>query len=147
PATERAARRRWWTAVGGRFRRQRVDADFPADPAEFELLRNALRAAGPAGLDPLPRADWLHRVLPEWDVLRGLPHIVPFHRHPIDVHSWRTVAEVRRAMVEDFEEAATTLVAAELADHDEVLLCALLHDIGKGHDEDHSRVGAVIAER
>jgi [protein-PII] uridylyltransferase len=126
--------------------------------SDLEALLQALRAAVPEGLDPLPSSDWLERLLPEWETQRCLPHVAPFHRHPVDVHSWRTVVESRAALTEDAEHTGTPEAAAALAalphpaarslgDHDELLLGALLHDIGKGHDGDHSRVGAVIAER
>ncbi len=128
-----------------RGRAKPTDAD--EDMTELERLRALLRTAEAGGLDPLPRTPWLDRLLPEWDVLRSLPHIAPFHLHPVDVHAWRTVVEARRAIVEDLEQTATPLAASELPDHDELLLCALLHDIGKGHEGDHSTVGAVIAER
>ena len=118
------------------------------DPTDdLQQLAHALRQARPDALDPLPRAPWLDRLLPEWEVLRALPHIAPFHRHPVDVHCWRTVVEARASITEDLEQTATPAVASELPDHDELLLCALLHDIGKGHEGDHSTVGAVIAER
>lgn len=135
------------------FLRRLLARDTPDEPApiadeersDLDHLLDALR--GDPGLEPLPPAPWLDRILPEWEVLRGLPHVAPFHRHPVDVHSIRTVAEARRALVEDTEETATTIAAQELESEDELLLAALLHDIGKGHDGDHSEVGGVIAER
>ncbi|HRC61819.1 MAG TPA: HD domain-containing protein [Dehalococcoidia bacterium] len=116
------------------------------DASDLDRLLAALRVP-PAGLDPLPRAPWLERILPEWEVLRALPHVAPFHLHPVDVHAMRTVAEARRAAAEDTEETATTVAAEEFGNPDELLLAAALHDIGKGHEGDHSEVGAVIAER
>ena len=116
-----------------------------ADP-DLEPLLTALRGAGPNGLDPMPPAPWLERLLPEWDVLRALPHIAPFHLHPVDVHVWRTVSEVTHAVRDDEDDSGTVEAARDL-DEVELLLAALLHDIGKGHEGDHSAVGAVIAER
>lgn len=121
----------------------RVDRDGATD---LDRLIEAL-GRSVSGLDPMPPAPWLDRVLPEWEALRALPHVAPFHRHPVDVHVVRAVAEARIAAVEDSEETGTPVAAAELANSDELLLGALLHDIGKGHEGDHSEVGAVIAER
>lgn len=138
-------RPRWLSAF---WRRPPARVEERHDPADdLERLRMLLRAAVPGDLDPLPKAPWLDRLLPEWEVLRALPHIAPFHRHPADIHSFRTVVEARLATAENLEETATPQVASELPDHDELLLCALLHDIGKGHEGDHSHVGAVITER
>ena len=131
------------------WRRRGTNAAATTEAAGGDLgrLLSALRAPEPIGLDPLPTEPWLLRVLPEWEVLRGLPHVAPFHRHPVDVHSFRTVAEARRALVEDGEETGTVLAGERLPDRDELLLAALLHDIGKGHGGDHSTIGAVIVER
>ena len=134
------ARRRWFM----RLRPRKHPAEGSSD---LQRLLAVLRREDPAGLDPLPATDWLTRILPEWDQLRCLPHVTPFHRHPVDVHVLRTVNEVRHAIREDEEATGTPAAAAELHDEDEVLLAALMHDIGKGHEGDHSQVGAVIAER
>lgn len=115
--------------------------------SDLAMLQEALEHAGPSSLDPLPRTTWLDRLLPEWEVLRCLPHVAPFHRHPVDVHVWRSVEEVVFAMREDTEGTGTTEAAERLPDRTEVILAALLHDIGKGHEGDHSVAGAVIAER
>ncbi|MFN8638490.1 MAG: HD domain-containing protein [Dehalococcoidia bacterium] len=95
----------------------------------------------------MPRAPWLDRLLPEWEVLRCLPHVAPFHRHPVDVHSWRTVEEIGFAMRDDADGTGTPEAAGHLTDRREVLLAALLHDIGKGHEGDRAPAGAVIVER
>ena len=111
-------------------------------------LRAALRGIQPdAALDPLPPAPWLEALIPEWEVLRARPHVAQFHIHPVDVHAARAVVEARRLLTEDQFECETPTVARELGRPDELLLAALLHDIGKGHTGDHSVAGAVIAER
>ncbi len=111
-------------------------------------LRAALRNIRPdTGLDPLPPAPWLEALIPEWEVLRARPHVAQFHVHPVDVHAARAVVEARRLFTEDQFDCETPTVARELGRPDELLLAALLHDIGKGHTGDHSVAGAVIAER
>ncbi len=133
------------------FRRRptpRSSRPAPAEVPALEHLRHALRTIHPAaGLDPLPPAAWLDELLPEWEVLRSRPHVAQFHIHPVDVHAARAVFEARRLLTEDQFGCETPAVAAELGRTDELLLAALLHDIGKGHDGDHSVAGAVIAER
>ena len=132
-------------------RRSAAEDDAPGDAAggesDFERLTAAVREAQPGRLEPLPRSAWLERVLPEWELLRNLSHIAPFHLHPVDVHSWRTVVEARRALEVDEDQTGTPEAGSALGDASELLIAALLHDIGKGHDGDHSEVGAVIAER
>ncbi|MEX2446328.1 MAG: HD domain-containing protein, partial [Dehalococcoidia bacterium] len=114
----------------------------------LEALLRVLRRTAPGGpLDPLPPSPALETLLPEWEVLRARPHIAPFHIHPVDVHVMRAVYEARCILEEDEYQAGTPEVARELDAPDEVLLAALLHDIGKGHGGDHPGVGTVITER
>ena len=140
--------RRWLAWPRPRGERAR-----PARGSERDLDRliTALHAvepgAGAPPLDPLPRSDWLDRLLPEWEVLRGRRHIAPFHTHPVDVHVMRTVAEAIHGLTTDEDDAATPQIASELPSQDELLLAAVLHDIGKGHEASHVEGGAVIAER
>ncbi|MDP6607353.1 MAG: HD domain-containing protein, partial [Dehalococcoidia bacterium] len=145
---EEQSRRRWWQLKRGHSPAAAPPAPSaqPEAASDLDRLLAVLRAP-PASLDPLPPSDWLARLLPEWEVLRARPHIAPFHEHPIDSHVMRTVDEVRLTAASDEDRTGTDQVARELPDQDELLLAALLHDIGKGHDGDHSEVGAVIAER
>ena len=103
--------------------------------------------AGAPPLDPLPPTAWLARLLPEWELLRCLPHAVSFHLHHVDVHTARVVAEARRATRVEEEATGTVAAAAALADERLLLLAALLYNIGKGHTGEHAEVGAVIVER
>ncbi len=120
-----------------------------------KLLWTSLETLGADGgtqsdvraLEPLPPADWLAQLLPEWELLRCLPHTVSFHLHPVDVHTTRTVAETYRAAHIEEEGTDTVAAANTLADEQLMLLAALLHDIGKGHAGEHAEVGAVIVER
>ena len=136
--------RRWFRGFG---RRTEV-SEVTAEETPLASLRAALRGIQPEpGLDPLPPAAWLEALIPEWEVLRARPHVAQFHIHPVDVHAARAVFEARLLLVEDQFDCETPVVARELGRPDELLLAALLHDIGKGHTGDHSTAGAVIAER
>ena len=118
------------------------------DDTPLGRLRAALREIQPdTSLDPLPAAPWLDDLIPEWEILRARPHVAQFHIHPVDTHAVRAVVEARRLFSQDQFDCEAPAVARELGRPDELLLAALLHDIGKGHPGDHSVAGAVIAER
>ncbi|NMO90031.1 [protein-PII] uridylyltransferase [Actinomycetospora sp. TBRC 11914] len=101
--------------------------------ARTELL--ALLGAGEGLVDvieALDRTGLWGRLVPEWGAVRDLPprdrqHVWTVDRHLVEV--------TRRA------GALTTRVSRP----DLLLLGALIHDIGKGRDEDHSVVGAELA--
>lgn len=84
----------------------------------------------------------LENVLPEWETVRNLPELAPFHQHPVADHLLRTVDEMA-GLTEDGGHYGS--VAREVDDSDLLALTALLHDIGKGHGGDHAEVGAGIA--
>jgi [protein-PII] uridylyltransferase len=95
----------------------------------------ALLGAGPGLVQTWEACDRHGLVtgwLPEWARIRSAPQHNPVHRFTIDRH-----------LVETAANAAA--YAREVARPDLLVLCALLHDIGKGLPGDHSRVGAPIA--
>jgi [protein-PII] uridylyltransferase len=70
--------------------------------------------------------------LPEWARLRSLPQHHPVHRFTLDRH-----------LVQAAYEA--TAFTREVDRPDLLLIGAFLHDVGKGLEGDHSKVGAPIA--
>lgn len=86
----------------------------------------------------------IEQLIPEFEHMRGLLQFNAYHKYTVDAHSFRAV------------EAATELQNAEggmgrryrrLADKRLLHLALLIHDIGKGYEEDHSIVGARIAKK
>jgi [protein-PII] uridylyltransferase len=95
----------------------------------------ALLGAGPGLVQTWEACDRYGLVtgwLPEWARIRSAPQHNPVHRFTIDRH-----------LVETAANAAAH--AREVSRPDLLVLCALLHDIGKGLPGDHSTVGAPIA--
>ncbi len=115
------------------------------DNTDRQALLGLLRAGmrGWEAFAELERLGWLARALPEWTHTVAAPQHAPFHLHPLDVHLWRTVIEMLAITRPDSDEPWCQQVAQDLGNLDDVLLTALLHDIGKGHDGDHSIQGAI----
>jgi [protein-PII] uridylyltransferase len=98
---------------------------------------------GRIGFERLWESGLLEDVLPEWDEVRSLPQLAPFHEHPAASHLWRTVDEMLALTAEDGQYGR---VARELDSPEVLLTAAFLHDVGKGHGGDHAVVGAGIAQ-
>ncbi|TQJ02322.1 [protein-PII] uridylyltransferase [Amycolatopsis cihanbeyliensis] len=95
----------------------------------------ALLGAGEGMVDAveaLDRTGLWSRLFPEWGAVRDLPPREPVHSWTVDRHLVRTCV------------AAATLTTT-VPRPDLLLLGALLHDIGKGREVDHSELGAAIA--
>jgi [protein-PII] uridylyltransferase len=85
----------------------------------------------------------LEKVIPDFAHARCLLQFNQYHSYTVDEHSLRAVEAVAA-----FERDSGSLgeVYREIH-HKEILhLALLLHDLGKGHVEDHSEVGRRIAE-
>ncbi len=96
----------------------------------LSLLSTGHRIVEP--IEALDRTGLWGRLLPEWGAVRDLP--------PRDaVHTWT----VDRHLVETVAYAAT--MTTRVSRPDLLLLGALIHDLGKGREADHSVVGAELA--
>ncbi|MGB7860398.1 MAG: HD domain-containing protein [Acidimicrobiia bacterium] len=135
----RTVGRRVWSRVSSGSDRPKA-ARSPS-PAEFMwILENG--ELGRLEFGRLWDGGHFGELLPEWAVVSPLPHLAPFHIHPVASHTWRTVDEMRQLVAGEDEIGA---IAATLDDPDILLLAAFLHDIGKGQGDDHSIAGASIA--
>ena len=104
---------------------------------EARQLFAELLLIGPAAIPVVEALDWRNLwvpVLPEWEPVRCRPQRNALHRYTVDRHL--------------LEAAAEAAPLRHRVDRPELLvLAALLHDIGKGHEGDHSEVGESLARR
>ncbi|MFB9685683.1 [protein-PII] uridylyltransferase [Amycolatopsis plumensis] len=104
-------------------------------PAEALNALVELLGAGEGLVDAvesLDRTGLWSRLFPEWGAVRDLPPRSPVHQWTVDRHLIRTCVEAAKL--------TTTVSRPDL-----LLIGALLHDIGKGRDADHSELGAKIS--
>jgi [protein-PII] uridylyltransferase len=102
---------------------------------EARNLLTRLLAAGPGLLavwETLDETGALDRLLPEWDLVRLLPHASAVHRYTVDRHLVETCTEASRLI-------------RRVSRPDVLMTAALLHDIGKGGLVDHSVAGEPLA--
>ena len=88
----------------------------------------------------------LVRLLPEWERVLARPQRNAYHRFTVDRHSLEAVAEC--AAILDPDDPAGQGFDGDVARRaraDLLLLAALLHDVGKGMDGDHSVAGVDVA--
>lgn len=103
--------------------------------AESEIVGEVLRV--------LHELGFLEKIIPAMKHVRCLLQFNQYHKFTVDEHSLRAV---RKAA--EFAERTDALGEAyrEVADKRVLHLALLLHDTGKGFDEDHSEVGRRIAK-
>lgn len=82
--------------------------------------------------EALDQSGAIAKMLPQWNEIRFAPQRNSVHKYTVDRHLIQSVVEASKL---------TTLVARP----DILLMAALLHDIGKARDEDHSILGAQLA--
>jgi [protein-PII] uridylyltransferase len=103
-------------------------------PGEARRLLCAALGAGKGLLEvweALDQAGYISQLLPEWDAVRFRPPQSALHRFTVDRHLLETCVEASK-MVRDVRRPDLLLVAA------------LVHDLGKAAEGDHSVTGAAI---
>jgi len=108
----------------------------PWPPPAAGLLADLLlcgRAAIPV-IEALDQRNVWTRILPEWAPVRSLPQRNAYHRFTVDRHLLETAANAA-ALVSTVERP------------DLLVVTALMHDLGKGYEGDHTQVGAELAGR
>jgi [protein-PII] uridylyltransferase len=107
----------------------------------LKLLGNPLRLG--ELLRRLHDMGVLEKIIPEFSHARSLLQFNQYHKYTVDEHCIRAVEEATR-----FAERNDILadVYNNLEDKATLHLVLLLHDLGKGFEEDHSEVGRRIAQ-
>ncbi|MER3424569.1 MAG: [protein-PII] uridylyltransferase, partial [Nitrospiraceae bacterium] len=94
-------------------------------------------------LEAMHRAHLLEKIIPVFATVRGLMQFNQYHKYTVDEHSLLAVAKAE-ALSRD--QGILGEVYREIRRKDILHLAILLHDLGKGREEDHSEVGKAIAE-
>lgn len=124
-----------------------VEATSEATYRTPDVSRTFLRImAGPGTaktLEAMHRAYLLEKLVPAMGTVRGLMQFNQYHKYTVDEHSLLAVGKAE-ALAQD--RAVLGDVYREIKRKDILHLAVLLHDLGKGKEEDHSEVGKRLAE-
>lgn len=112
-----------------------------------EVSRIFLRIlAGPGTtktLEAMHRAHLLEKLVPAMGTVRGLMQFNQYHKYTVDEHSLLAVGRAE-ALAE--EAGLLGEIYRSIKRKDILHLAVLMHDLGKGQEEDHSDVGRRLAE-
>ena len=120
----------------------------PADAyCTAEVSNGFLRIlAGPgttATLEAMHRAHLLEKLVPAMCTVRGLMQFNQYHKYTVDEHSLLAVGHAE-ALGQD--SGVLGEVYRGIKRKDILHLAVLMHDLGKGQEEDHSDVGKRLSE-
>ncbi|HKT33598.1 MAG TPA: [protein-PII] uridylyltransferase [Nitrospira sp.] len=112
-----------------------------------EVSKGFLRIlAGPrttATLEAMHRAHLLEKLVPAMGTVRGLMQFNQYHKYTVDEHS---LLAVGRAEALGHDTGVLGEVYRGIKRKDILHLAVLMHDLGKGQEEDHSDVGKRLSE-
>jgi [protein-PII] uridylyltransferase len=121
-----------------------VSADAYRTP---EVSRGFLRIlSGPRTtptLEAMHRAHLLEKLVPAMGTVRGLMQFNQYHKYTVDEHS---LLAVGRAEALSHDSGVLGEVYRGIKRKDILHLAVLMHDLGKGREEDHSDVGKRLSE-
>ncbi len=129
-----------WEAVRAAVVAGAVEPEPAATEAFLGLFAHPARLAD--GLRALHEIGTLELILPEFAHARDLMQFNSFHKYTVDEHC---IVAVERAAGFAADEGWLGAEWRALTRKRPLLLALLIHDIGKGFEEDHSIVGARIA--
>jgi [protein-PII] uridylyltransferase len=116
------------------------------------LLRTGERAV--PVFEALDHEGVLALLLPEWEHVRSRPQRNAYHRFTVDRHLLEAVAQCaklldagERPRGSGWEHDVDAVVARACRRPEILLFAALLHDVSKGMQGDHSEIGEVTSER
>ena len=131
-----------WQAI-----RQAMQERLPAQPDAQSISYFLGLMSRPGRLAPLLRRlhelRVLEKLIPAIRRCRGLLQFNAYHKYTVDAHCIRAVEEAT-----ELEHQASPMGRRYRRLRDKTLLhlALLIHDLGKGYDEDHSEVGRRIAQ-
>ena len=136
-----------WQAIrAAMLARGEPDPNQPLPAAVTERFLSILAESSGLGesLRRLHELRVLEQFIPGMSHARGLLQFNAYHRYTVDEHSIRVVEHLTDLAN---DRGTPREVYRSIKDKATLHLAALLHDLGKGYVEDHSEVGARLAEQ
>ncbi|MEL6298809.1 MAG: [protein-PII] uridylyltransferase [Pseudomonadota bacterium] len=135
-------------AIGRALRLVTDDVRRAPEPASIfmELLSEA--KAAEAILSRMHSAGLLAAYMPEFRTVTSMMQFNMYHHYTVDEHLLKTVGELKaiEAGQTQDELPLSTEIFPTIKNRRALYLAALIHDIGKGRPEDHSLLGARLAQ-
>ncbi|MEP0355698.1 [protein-PII] uridylyltransferase [Paraglaciecola sp.] len=100
------------------------------------------------GWDIMHKHGILQAYIPEWDNIVGMMQFDLFHAYTVDEHTHRLVKNIHDYSApgnKDFPRCGN--IVKNLSKPDLLFIAAIFHDIGKGRNGDHSKLGAVDVKK
>jgi [protein-PII] uridylyltransferase len=128
-----------------------IDDKLRADPDANRIFLELLTSdtGTETSLRRMNDAGVLGRFVPEFGRVVAMTQFNMYHHYTVDEHLVRTVG-----MLTDIERGGATAelplsteIIGTIKNRGALFVAAFLHDIGKGHKEDHSTVGARVARK
>lgn len=127
----------------------RIDDDLRHEPGANRLFLDLLTRHGNPehALRRMNETGVLGAFIPEFGAIVAMMQFNTYHRYTVDEHTIQTISHLSR--IERGDAAAELPVSTDIlrrgVNHKVLVVALLLHDLGKGHDEDHAIAGARIA--
>ena len=128
-----------------------INDEFRSDPEAQKLFLGLLLKHGnpERALRRMNELGVLSAFMPEFEPIRAMMQFNMYHSYTVDEHIIQCISQLaqieRRELTEDLPVASSIL--DEGVNRKVLYVALLLHDIGKGRDEDHSILGAHIARK
>ena len=122
---------------------------FSERPACRELFMQLIKHPNffALGWDIMHKHGILQAYLPQWDNIVGMMQFDLFHAYTVDEHTHRLVKNVHHYGLPENKDFPRCGRIVKNLDKPELLyIAAIFHDIGKGRNGDHSKLGAVDVE-
>ncbi len=128
-----------------------IDADMRADPEAQKLFLDLLLKHGnpERALRRMNELGVLSAFIPEFEPIVAMMQFNMYHHYTVDEHTIQTISHLSLIEKGELEQElpVSTTIFKEGINRKVLYVALLLHDIGKGRDEDHSILGARIARK
>nr|WP_235856035.1 [protein-PII] uridylyltransferase [Mesobaculum littorinae] len=130
----------------------RIDDAMRRDPEAIRIFFDILLRHGnpERGLRRMNELNVLGAFLPEFEPVVAMMQFNMYHHYTVDEHIIQcisTLAQIERGELDDPLPVCTRIMKESGINRKVLYVALLMHDIGKGRDEDHSVVGARIARK